>query len=154
MNRLRAKDVDAYLSMVPRDKRAVLEKLRKSIQAAAPHAEEVISYGIPGYRYRGTLVFFAAFKNHCSLFAAGRSILEAFKDELKRYDISGTTIHFTPGNPLPATLVRKIVKARIVENELRAEQKKKRSREMANQPVRGTIKGNPAIVRKSSKNKK
>ena len=113
-----AENVDAYLSSVPQDLRTVLENLRQAIKAAAPKAEEVISYRIPTYKYHGPLVHFVARKNYCSFIVASKSILEIFKSELEDYDTSGTTIHFSAENPLPATLVKKIVKSRIKENEL------------------------------------
>jgi uncharacterized protein YdhG (YjbR/CyaY superfamily) len=118
-----AKDLDSYLSPLPAKVRTTLEKLRKTIKAAAPKAEERISYQIPAYRYHGPLVFFAAFKNHCSLFVASKTVLKAFTGELAPYDVSGTTIHFSADHPLPAALVRKIVKARIKENEARVKGK-------------------------------
>ncbi|MCX6677015.1 MAG: DUF1801 domain-containing protein [Methanothrix sp.] len=118
-----AKDVDDYLSTLPEDARDALEKLRKTIKAAAPKAEEVISYQIPTYKYHGPLVHFVARKNYCSFIVASKSILEMFKSELEDYDISGTTIHFSVENPLPAALVKRIVEARITENEARAKNK-------------------------------
>lgn len=118
-----ASDVDGYLAALPEETRGTLEKLRAAIKAAAPEADEVISYQIPAYKYHGPLVFFAAFKNHCSLYVVSKSILQTFSDELAPYKTSGTTIHFTAKNPLPATLVKKIVKTRIEENESRARQK-------------------------------
>ena len=112
-----AEDVDAYLAGVPQDARTALEKLRALIRAAAPAATEVISYQMPAFRLQGRLlVAFAAFKNHCSLFP-GSSVMEAHKDELKGYDISKGTIRFPPGKPLPATLVKTLVKVRIAESE-------------------------------------
>jgi len=114
------KNVDEYLKALPRDVRAILEDLRKTIKASAPMAEEVISYQIPTYRYHGALVHFMAAKNHCSFFVVNKSILEEFKDELKDYDTSGTTIHFTAENPLPPKLIEKIVKTRVKENELQS----------------------------------
>ena len=111
-----ATDVDDYLARVPPDARATLEKLRKTIKAAAPKAVEVISYQIPMFKYHGMLAGFAAFKNHCSLFV-GSAVMEAHKDELKRYDTSKGTIRFPVGKPLPAALVKKLVKARIEQNE-------------------------------------
>lgn len=94
--------------------RAALEKLRKIIKSAVPDATEVISYGIPAFRYQGyVLVWFAAWKNHCSLYP----ISNAVKRELKGYDTAKGTIRFTADKPLPAALVRKLVKARIAENE-------------------------------------
>ena len=119
-----AKSVDDYLAAVPEEARAVLEALRRTIRDAAPKAEEAISYQIPAFKYHGPLVFFAAFKNHCSFYVVSKSIMKTFGSELKPYDTSGTTIHFSAENPLPATLVKKIVKARIEENEARAKKRK------------------------------
>ncbi|HEY3294789.1 MAG TPA: DUF1801 domain-containing protein [bacterium] len=118
-----AKDVDSYLAALPDDVRGMLEKLRKTIKAAAPQAEEVISYRMPAFKYHGPLLFFAAWENHCSLYAVSKALLKTLRSDLERYTISGTTIHFSVDNPLPASLVRKIVKARMKDNELRAEQK-------------------------------
>jgi uncharacterized protein YdhG (YjbR/CyaY superfamily) len=114
-----AKNVDEYLAAVPCEVQPVLEKLRKTIRSAAPQAEEVISYQIPTYKYHGPLVHFAAFRNHCSFFAVSKSIIDRFSNDLEPWDTSGTTIHFSAKNPLPASLVKKIVKARIEENEAR-----------------------------------
>lgn len=119
MKSVPAKDIDGYLETLPEEVRVTLEKLRKTIKAAAPKAEEAISYQMPCFKYLGPLVFFAAFKDHCSLFPGSKSVIETFKDELKSYHASGGTIHFSVQNPLPATLVRKIVKARVAENEAR-----------------------------------
>jgi uncharacterized protein YdhG (YjbR/CyaY superfamily) len=88
-------------------------------------AEETISYGIPAFKYHGPLVFFAAFKNHCSFFGVSKLLIEKFSGELEPYDVSGTTIHFSAQNPLPATLVKKIVKARIEQNEARVRHKQR-----------------------------
>ena len=112
------KNVDEYLQALPEEVRTTLEKFRQTILEAAPEAEESISYQIPTYKYRGTLVHFVARKNYCSFIVVSKSILETFKSELEDYDISGTTVHFTIEKPLPANLVQKIVKARIKENEL------------------------------------
>ena len=121
-----AKDVDSYLTSLPREQRIALERLRKIIKAAAPKALEVISYRMPAYKYNGMLVFFAAFKNHCSFFAASKSLMKKFNRELEAFDTSGTTIHFQPESPLPATLIKKIVKAKIEENESRLKGKRNR----------------------------
>jgi uncharacterized protein YdhG (YjbR/CyaY superfamily) len=120
-----APDVDAYLAALPKMQRVTLEKLRKTIRAAAPEAQEVISYRMPAYKYRGPLVFFAAFKNHLSLYGVSRSTVESFRGELEPFEISGTTIHFSTDKPLPPALVKKLVKARMKENEERAASKKK-----------------------------
>ncbi len=120
-----AKDVDAYLASTPKELRAVLENLRQAIKAAAPKAEEVISYQIPTYKYHGPLVHFVARASYCSFIAVSKTVLEKFKTELADFDTSGTTIHFTAENPLPAALVKKIVKARVAENEAHAKIKQK-----------------------------
>lgn len=112
-----AKNVDEYLQALPVNIRDLLEKLRRAIKAAAPKAEEIIGYQIPTYKYKGPLVHFAAFKDHCSLVVINKNILTIFSKELQGYKISGTTIHFTPDRPLPAALVQKIIKARIKDNE-------------------------------------
>ena len=107
--------IDEYLAAVSADKRAALEKLRRAIKSAAPKAEECISYGIPAFRLGGKmLVAFGAAASHCS-FYPGAFPVKAHKDELRAYDTSKGTIRFQAGNPLPATLVRKLVKTRIAE---------------------------------------
>ncbi|MGI0149868.1 MAG: iron chaperone [Thermoplasmata archaeon] len=125
MKSSRPQTVDEYLASVPPKPRAVLQRLRKTIRAAAPHASEVISYGIPGYKQNGMLVYFAAFENHCSFFGIP-AMTRALKAELKGYDTSKGTIRFTVDKPLPAALVRRLVKARIAENEARRAGKAKR----------------------------
>jgi uncharacterized protein YdhG (YjbR/CyaY superfamily) len=117
--------VDDYLAALPEDARATLEKIRKTIKAAAPRATEVISYQMPMYKQHGMLVGFAAFKNHCSFFP-GAGPLTTYKDELKAYETSKGTIRFPIGKPLPAALVKKIVKSRIAQNEKRAAERKKK----------------------------
>lgn len=112
-----AQHVDEYLLRFPADVSAVLTKLRQVIKSAAPEAEELISYQIPTYKYCGPLVHFAAFSDHCSLYTVNKNIVKQFAAELKPFKISGTTIHFSPGKPIPAALVKKIVKERIAQNE-------------------------------------
>jgi uncharacterized protein YdhG (YjbR/CyaY superfamily) len=121
-SRPEASDVDGYLAALPGDVRAMLEKLRRTIKTAAPKAKEDIRYKIPAYEYHGPLVFFAAYRDHCSFFG-GKSILKTFRKELKPFQISGTTIHFTVDNPLPTSLVRRMVKVRMAEREARARHK-------------------------------
>jgi uncharacterized protein YdhG (YjbR/CyaY superfamily) len=120
-----AKNIDAYLKGVPKEARASLEKLRKTIRAAAPKADEVISYGMPMYKQNGMVIGFAAFKDHCSIFP-GSAVMDAHKDELKPYKTSKGTIRFEASKPLPAALIKKLVKARIAENDARAKEKKKK----------------------------
>lgn len=106
--------VDQYLAGLSEDKRAALESLRQDIRAAAPRAQEGISYQIPGFRLDGKwLVWFGAGANHCAMYGVGAG----FKNELKDYDTSGKgTIRFTPDNPLPASLVRRLVRALMATN--------------------------------------
>jgi len=112
--------VEDYLTALPWESRAALEKLRKTIKAAAPEATETISYQMPAFRDHGRLLlYYAAFKDHCSLFPASTAVIEAFRDELAPYYTSKGTIRFHPEKPLPAALVKKIVKARLEENAAR-----------------------------------
>ena len=112
-----ATDVDAYLTAAPQDARAALEKLRKTIKAAAPEATEVISYQIPAYKHHGLLVGFAALKGHCTFHIMSVEVTRAHADDLKGYKLGKASIRFAPDKPLPAALVTKLVKARIAENE-------------------------------------
>jgi uncharacterized protein YdhG (YjbR/CyaY superfamily) len=112
----RPRTIDEYLAALSDDKRAALEKLRKTIRAAAPKAEETISYQICAYRQHGMLVGFGATAKHCAFYLMSSSTVEAHKDELENYDTSKGTIRFQADKPLPAALVRKLVKARIAEN--------------------------------------
>lgn len=121
--RAKPETVEDYLANVPKEDRDVLENLRNIIKSAAPEAEEVISYGIPTYKYKGPLVHFAAFKNHLSFYGVNKSLLETVKGELKDHKLSGTTIHFSAKNPLPEEFVKKIVKNRIEQNEVMAKNK-------------------------------
>jgi uncharacterized protein YdhG (YjbR/CyaY superfamily) len=110
-----AKDVDAYLAAVPKDKRAALAKLRKDIKAAAPRATEVIRYGLPTFKLDGkSLVHFGAASGRCSLYGMSR-ILGAHAAALRGYEVSKGTIRFPADRPLPAALVSKLVKARSAE---------------------------------------
>jgi len=108
-----------YLKAVPPAPRALLKKLRQTIKAAAPRATELISYGIPGYKHHGMLVYFAAFKNHCSLFGVSAALMKTHQKALAPYKMSKGTIQFTVDKPLPTALVRTLVKARVKENEAR-----------------------------------
>jgi uncharacterized protein YdhG (YjbR/CyaY superfamily) len=111
------KSIDEYLAGVPEPARTTLNTIRATIRSVVPpEATEVISYRIPAFKYKGMLVWFGAFSDHCSLFP-GAGIIEAFKDELKRYPIAKGTIQFPLDKPLPAALLRKIVKARVAANE-------------------------------------
>ena len=108
--------IDDYLAALSDEKRVALEKLRRTIRAAAPKAEECISYGIPAFRQDGMLVGIGATAKHCAFYLMSSSTVELFKDELRDFDISQGTLRFQPDRPLPAALVRKLVKSRIEEN--------------------------------------
>jgi len=112
-------NIDEYLAALSDDQRAALQKLRKTIRAAAPKAEECISYRLAAFRQNGMLVAFGATGNHCAFYLMSSSTVAAYKKELEGYDTSKGTIRFQPDKPLPAALVRKLVKARIAENEKR-----------------------------------
>jgi uncharacterized protein YdhG (YjbR/CyaY superfamily) len=114
------KNIDEYLAGFSDDKRAALERIREAIRAAVPKAEECISYGVPAFRLDGkVLVGFGAAANHCAFYPMSGRTVEALEDELKGYDTSKGTIRFPVDKPLPATLIRKLVKARIAENAAR-----------------------------------
>ena len=111
--------IDEYLAPLSSAKRAALEKLRQTIRSAAPKAEECISYGVPTFKLGGRMLMsFGAASNHCSLYP-GAAPVELFETELASYSTSKGTVRFQPDRPLPATLIRKLVKARIAENEER-----------------------------------
>jgi uncharacterized protein YdhG (YjbR/CyaY superfamily) len=111
------KNIDEYLLQVPENQRIALENVRQIIRETAPEAEEVISYGMPAFKYHGMLVYFAAFKKHCSLFSANATVISDMYPELKDYKTSKGTLQFTPEKPLPADLIKKIVLARMAQNE-------------------------------------
>jgi uncharacterized protein YdhG (YjbR/CyaY superfamily) len=112
--------IDEFLAAVPEAARAALEKLRQAIRAAAPNATESINYGVPAFKYNGhPLVSFGAAKNHCSFYVQSPAVMRAHAAQLKGYDVATGTVHFPADKPLPAALVKKLVKARIAENEAR-----------------------------------
>jgi uncharacterized protein YdhG (YjbR/CyaY superfamily) len=113
----RATEVDEYLARVPAGARSTLEKLRTDIKAAIPTATEVISYQVPAFKQDGKLVVsFGASKAHCSFYVMSPEVMRAHAADLEDYDTSKGTIRFPPDEPLPATLVRKLVRARVAEN--------------------------------------
>ena len=118
------KTFDEYLATLEGDKRAALEKLRQTIKAAAPKAEECISYGLAAFKLNGKpLVALGATANHCAFYLMSGSTVAAHEDELKKYDTSKGTIRFAANKPLPVALVKKLVKARIAENAERSKSK-------------------------------
>ena len=106
--------VDAYIEAAPNAAQAHLRALRKTILTAAPKAQEKMSYGMPFYEYRGRLVYFAAFKKHVGMYAVGEA------KGLEKYFYGASTLRFRFGEPLPAALIAKLVKARVKENEAKA----------------------------------
>jgi uncharacterized protein YdhG (YjbR/CyaY superfamily) len=109
------KDVDNYIAMAPKGVGAKLSQIRAIVKSIAPDASEGISYKIPFYKYRGALVGFAAFKNHISLFVPP-PVIEEYKRELKGFETAKATIHFPLDKPLPITLIKKLIKARMKKN--------------------------------------
>ena len=108
----RAATIDEYLAALPDDKRAALQRLRKTIRAAVPKAEECISYTMPAFRLDGRMLcWFGAASNHCAFYPG--AVVEAHKEELRGYATSKGTIRFQPDKPLPVALIRKLLKARI-----------------------------------------
>src|SRR6476469_7920346 len=115
--------IDENLASVSDQKRPALQRLRKTILGVIPKAEECISYQMPAFRHEGrVLVYFAAAANHCAFYPGG--MVNEFKDELDGYETSKGTIRFQPERPLPASLVHRIVKARLAQNAARASKAK------------------------------
>ena len=109
------KDIDSYISEQAVDVRDRLEQIRQVVKTSAPKAEEVISYGMPAFKYHGMLVYFAAFKNHIGFYALP-SGNDAFQKELSAYKQGKGSIQFPLDKPIPLTLIKKIVKFRVKEN--------------------------------------
>lgn len=108
--------IDDYLAGLTAENRAALEKVRRAVRAAAPRAEECLSYGMPAFRLDGKLIAgFRAAASHCSFHPMSGDTVETLKKDLVRYQTSRGTIRFSPGAGLPATLVRKLVRTRIAE---------------------------------------
>ncbi len=123
MNKTAPANVDAYIKQFPPEVQAMLQKLRATIKAAAPKAEELISYMMPAYKYHGVLVYFGGYKNHIGFYPTGSGI-EAFKKELSVYKGSKGAVQFPLDKPLPLALIKQIVKFRVLMN-LEKEQLKK-----------------------------
>jgi len=118
--------VNGYLEKLDSKTSIMLERLREAIKSSAPDAEEVTSYGIPMYKYSGHLAAFKAGNNFCSFVTMSYDVLKSLKKELEGFEVSGTTIHFTTAKPLPSSLVKKIIKVRLKENEAKAKGKLKK----------------------------
>lgn len=117
----KAETVKEYLALQPPAVRKALEKLRKVIKSAVPDAEEVISYQIPTYKQNGAIVGFAAFPNHLGFYIMSPKLMPKLINDIKAFKYTGATIHFTVDKPLPDALVKKIVKARLEENNARVD---------------------------------
>jgi uncharacterized protein YdhG (YjbR/CyaY superfamily) len=116
--------VEAYLADVSPKDRAVLQKIRATVRSVVPDAEEKISYGIPAFIWHGNLVYYGAMKKHLSLFPGSKAVIKKFETELEPFDATSTgTIRFSADKPLPMTLVKKIVRARMAENRARLSEK-------------------------------
>ena len=107
--------IDQYIKAFPKDIQHILEKIRRTIQKAAPEAEEAISYQIPTFKLHGNLVHFAAFKNHIGFYPASKAI-EVFKSELSSFKTSKGAIQFPFDKPIPFSLISKITRFRVKEN--------------------------------------
>ena len=111
-----AKSVDEYFDRLQEPALSALYKMRQAIQSSVPaEAIEFISYGVPAFKLKRVLVWYAAFANHCSLFPTN-AVIEAFKEELKSYTTSKGTIHFPLDKPMPVALIRKLVKTRVAQD--------------------------------------
>lgn len=124
-NKKGAVTVESYIKALPKEVHNTFTAVRKAILAAAPGAEEKIGYGVPFYRLNGHLCALVNQRFHCSLVTMSYDVIRKFKEELKPYKISGTTVHFTSDNPLSPSLVKKIIKERIAENASKTNAKKK-----------------------------
>ena len=118
-------DIDRYIMGFPMETQKLLMQMRAAIVKAAPEAIELISYGMPGYKYKGTLVFFAAFKNHIGFYALPTALI-AFKEELSIYKSAKGSVQFPIDKPLPLSLITRIVKFRVKENLAKAANKEKK----------------------------
>jgi len=111
------KTVDEYLAAVPEPARSTLQKMRAAIWSVLPsEAIETISYGMPTFKFKGSLIWYAAFSDHCSVFPTA-AVINEFRPELKNFEISKGTIRIPLGRPLPASLLKKMVKKRLAQVE-------------------------------------
>lgn len=135
-----AKDADAYLAKLSADKRATLEKVRKAIRAAAPDAEEGMSYGMPAFIQGKPIAGYNASAGHCSYFPMSGTITAQLADDLAKYEVSKGGFRFPIGKPPPATLIRKLVKARLAEIDAEAPAKKAKKAVAADAAVAAYLK--------------
>lgn len=121
-------NIDSYIAAMPEHIQPLLEKTRQAIRKGAPKAEELISYGMPAFRFHGMLVYFAGFRNHCSFFPGNAGLISEMRDELSRFKTSKGTIQFTVENPLPASLITRMTRIRVQQNLEKEAAKKQRTR--------------------------
>jgi uncharacterized protein YdhG (YjbR/CyaY superfamily) len=123
------KNVDAYIASQPVAVQAMLKQIRSIIRSVVPDAEEVASYQVACYKYRGMLVGFGVHRGGCSFYTMNNTLLSSYKKDLEGLKYSGSTIHFTPQQSLPVALIKKLIKLRKKENEIRsvASRKQKKS---------------------------
>ncbi len=126
-NKTTSNAIDKYIAIFPEDVQAILEKVRATIQKAAPDAEETINYGIPTFTLKGNLVHFAGFKNHIGFYPTPSGI-EKFKKELSVYEGAKGSVKFPLDKPIPYALIEKIVKFRVKENLEKSEAKGKKKK--------------------------
>jgi uncharacterized protein YdhG (YjbR/CyaY superfamily) len=117
MEKAAFKTIDEYLNLIDESQKMVLENLRQIIKRVVPKTQEIISYGMPAFKYQGyTLVYFAACKNHCGFYPGSAATIIKLSDELKGYKTTKGSIHFPYNKPLPKALIKKVVLLRIQEN--------------------------------------
>jgi uncharacterized protein YdhG (YjbR/CyaY superfamily) len=121
----KAKNVDEYIAGFPAETGVLLTKLRAAVKEAAPMAEEIISYGMPAYKLKGRLLYFAAFSKHIGFYPMPSGIRE-FREQIAKYKFANGSVQFPLDKPLPVTLITKIVKFRVKENMMKAELKKQK----------------------------
>jgi uncharacterized protein YdhG (YjbR/CyaY superfamily) len=119
--------IDEYIATFPQDKQALLETVRATIKAAAPQAQELISYQMPAFALKGNLVYFAALKDHIGFYPTASGI-EAFKDELSGYEVTKGSVKFPINQPLPLELISKIVQYRVSQNLSKAAAKRPKNK--------------------------
>ena len=124
-NKVRFNSIDEYIATFPEEIQTILQEIRATIQAAAPDAEEKISYQMPTFFLKGNLVHFAAFKNHIGFYPTPSGI-EGFKEEIARYQGAKGSIRFPLDEPMPLDLITRIVKMRVAENLKKAELKSRK----------------------------
>jgi uncharacterized protein YdhG (YjbR/CyaY superfamily) len=111
----RFETIDEYIAAFPRNVQDILEKMRQTIRDSAPNAKEIISYQMPAFKLNGTLVYFAAWKDHIGFYPTS-SAIEAFKDELTDYEVTKGTVKFPLNKPIPFEMIKKMVKYRVKED--------------------------------------